>query len=641
MLPRSTLELRLRDLAYRALEHLAPSPPYPQIVLITLDQKSLQDFAQVGVFWPFPRTYYALIASFLDRSGARVLGIDLLLTDPSPYAGDDQAFRDTLLNLHLPVVLAAFHGQEGPEVEPLFRCPPRTPSPDLPTMGPLPLFQEGAAGVGNVAESPDPDGVFRRIRLRVRDRTGELPAFSAALWGVLTHASPCDLPDTLVLPPIGDPLRRYVRISFSEVVRWAFEGTPSPLFRDRVVILGTTAPGLRDVRPSPYASTTPGMALHAWALESLLRGAFLRHLPRNAERALWMLLPLLLLTVRYPFRRSTFRTLLLEAGLLVLGTGSLLAWLRWGLVDVSLLRLWVLQGTTLLVFQAWLYREEGRKRALIRKVLGLYLAPEVTRTLLANPDQLRLGGERRDITVFFCDVRGFSSLSEDLPPERLVDLINRYLDRVTRILFHHRATLDKYLGDGVMAFWGAPLTQPDHARRASHAALEIQQDMEIFRKELVRQGLPPIHIGIGLASGEAVVGNLGSSHHLDYTAVGDTVNIAARLEGLTRKLGVSILITETTRRLAGEGFFHRKVGRVRVKGKRQWVEVWELRSSPFPDPPLWHRALQALEQGEIREALKIFHHFADDPVANFYRKWIEEYPDEALRSKGILAFETK
>ncbi len=642
-LPSTTVELRFRDLSFRVLDRLLPPPPNPRIVLVAVDQASLRDFARVGVVWPFPRIYYGLVASFVARSGARALGIDLLLTEPSPHAGDDEALRDTLLALTMPVVLAAFTGQEGYDVEPLFRCPPvSSPPPDLATLGPLPLLQEGAAAVGNVAEIPDPDGVFRRIRNLVEDRHGRLPSFSAALWSVVTGESPCTLPETLLLPPLGDPTRRYPVVSFSEVVRWAFEGKPVPLFRERVVILGTTAPGLKDVRPTPYASTTPGMAVHAWAMESLLLGKRLLPFEGAGARAFWVIFPLFLLLFRYPFRHTLRGTLLLESVLLVGLLGLHLFLLGRFLVDVSLFRLLLSWSAGLLVFQGWLYREEGRQRAFIRKVLSLYLAPEVTRVLLEDPSRLRLGGERREITVFFCDVRGFTALSENLPPEVLVEVMNAYLDRVTEVLFRNGATLDKYLGDGVMAFWGAPVFQPDHARRACQAALEVQQAVEDFSRILRRKGFPEIRVGVGLATGPAVVGNLGSARHFDYTAVGDTVNTASRLEGLTRVFGADVLLTGTTREQAGDDFLLRKVGKIRVKGKQQPVEVWELRREPHPDLPLWNHGLEALYRGRLKEALRIFQRLSDgDPVAAFYAEWLTERPDEALDQKGVLTFAVK
>lgn len=642
-LPSTTVELRFRDLAFRVLDRFQSPPPNARIVLIAVDQQSLRDFAQVGVVWPFPRVYYGLVASFLARSGAEALGVDLLFTEPSIHAGDDEALRDTLLALSMPVVLAAFVGQEGPQVEPLFLCPsPTTPPPENPTMGPVPLLQEGAAAVGNVAEHPDPDGVFRRIHLLAENHLGLIPSFSAALWSVITRASPCDLPETLLLPPIGNPERRYPVVSFSEVVRWAFEGKPMPLFKDRIVILGTTAPGLKDVRPTPYASTTAGMAIHAWALESLLRSVHLTPLEGWPARVLWISLPFLLLLLRFPLRKTLTGTLLLEGGLLFGMVGVDLLLLGMWYMDVSLFRLLLAWAASLLVFQTWLYREEGRQRAFIRKVLSLYLAPEVTRVLLDDPSRLRLGGERREITVFFSDVRGFTTLSENLAPDVLVEVMNAYLDRVTEVLFQHGATLDKYLGDGVMAFWGAPLAQPDHARRACMAALDVQEAVADFSRSLRRKGLPVLRIGVGLATGPAVVGNFGSARHFDYTAVGDTVNTASRLEGLTRMFGVDILIHDETRRAAGEGFHLRKMGRVRVKGKQQAIEIWELRREPYPDLPLWNHALQALEQGRLKEALRIFQRLSElDPAAAFYASWLSEKPDEVLAHQGVLVFATK
>jgi adenylate cyclase len=220
-------------------------------------------------------------------------------------------------------------------------------------------------------------------------------------------------------------------------------------------------------------------------------------------------------------------------------------------------------------------REEGEKRK-IRHAFRHYLNPEVTDLVARDPGRLRLGGERREITVFFSDIRNFTSISERLQPDVLGELLNEYLGAMTTIIFRHEGLLDKYMGDAVMAFWGAPVPAQDHARRCCRAALEMVRALAALHERWRRLGLPLLEIGIGINSGEAVVGNFGSAQRFSYTAVGDDVNLASRLEGLNKHYGTTILVSERTRAMIGDAFLCREIDRVRVTGRAQAITIHEL-----------------------------------------------------------------
>jgi adenylate cyclase len=222
------------------------------------------------------------------------------------------------------------------------------------------------------------------------------------------------------------------------------------------------------------------------------------------------------------------------------------------------------------------YLTEERSRKWITDVFGKYVSPVVIDNLIQNPDMINLGGEKRNITIFFSDIRGFTRISEKLKPENLVHLLNEYLTEMTSVIIKDDGLVDKYMGDAIMAFWGAPLDQPDHPTMACSSSLEMLEKLGELNKKWKNEGIPSFRIGIGLNSGEAIVGNMGSSSRFDYTAMGDNVNLASRLEGLNKVYGTNIIISENTYDLVKDKFETRKLDSVRVKGKEKPVIIYEL-----------------------------------------------------------------
>ena len=235
--------------------------------------------------------------------------------------------------------------------------------------------------------------------------------------------------------------------------------------------------------------------------------------------------------------------------------------------------------STILVFFSIVvvyYRTEEKSRKWITSVFGKYVSPLVINNLIKNPDSLVLGGEKRNITIFFSDIRGFTSISEKLTPEELVHLLNEYLTEMTSIIINSQGLVDKYMGDAIMAFWGAPLDQPDHAELACESSLQMIKKLNELKKKWEKENIPAFDIGIGLNSGDAVVGNMGSSSRFDYTAMGDNVNIASRMEGLNKVYGTNIIMTDKTYKTVKEKYVSRKLDYVKVKGKRKPILIHEL-----------------------------------------------------------------
>ena len=235
-------------------------------------------------------------------------------------------------------------------------------------------------------------------------------------------------------------------------------------------------------------------------------------------------------------------------------------------------------GMAFAMSSAFSYATEGRQRRQIKQVFTHYMSDLLIQDLLKNPDKVRLGGEKRVLTVFFSDLAGFTSLSEKLTPEKVVMLLNRYLTAMTDIILASGGLIDKYEGDAIMAFWGAPLPQEDHALRACRAALENQSRLAELRQEFIKTGLPPVHARIGINTGEMIIGNIGSSQRFHFTVIGDSVNLASRLEGAGKEYGTGILIAEETYRRASDGVEVRELDLLRVKGKDKPVRIYELLS---------------------------------------------------------------
>ena len=255
---------------------------------------------------------------------------------------------------------------------------------------------------------------------------------------------------------------------------------------------------------------------------------------------------------------------------------------------------------------------EERERERIRKTFESYVAPAVVQEMLKHPEQLRLGGERREITVLFTDIRGFTTMSENLDPEALVKLLHDFLNPMSNIIINQGGTIDKYMGDAIMALFGAPLMQTDHPRLACRAALEMVGSLAALNQTWAEQGRPPLKVGVGVNTGPVAVGNMGSDRLFDYTAIGDNVNLASRLEGLNKYYGTSILISDFTAKALGNGFILRDMDLVRVKGKVHGVRIHELLGEGEPDPELarflelYHQALSLYREKRFPESLAAF-----------------------------------
>jgi adenylate cyclase len=373
------------------------------------------------------------------------------------------------------------------------------------------------------------------------------------------------------LTPFRGGVGSFPYVSASDVLA---KRADAMVLKDRIALIGTSAPGLLDIRPTPVANQYVGVEAHANMVAGLLDGNVRAVPPRALLLELTTLAILALLMILVVARVGPLKALAVVTGAALLAiTGNLVLFRFYG---------WVLPLATPLIYVAaaaflllnYDYFIESRRKRRLQGFFGQYVPPDVVSELDADDAQISLEGESREMSVLFSDVRGFTTLSEGLSPRELTAMMNELLTPLTAVIQSQRGTIDKYMGDAIMAFWGAPLHDAQHARHAVLAAMGMVQRLDAIREDFARRGWPPVHVGVGVSSGLMNVGNMGSQFRMAYTVLGDTVNLGSRLEGLTKQYGVDILISAPTA-AAMSDIVCREVDRVRVKGKNEPVAIFE------------------------------------------------------------------
>lgn len=513
-----SLDLRMR---LRPLTGL-----HPAVAVVAVDDATL---ARLGS-WPLPRRLHAQLIEKLRAAGARAIAFDLILSEPNPADPSGDA------------ALVAAVRRAGNVVFPLHSPTKIRPQGKAPfqlgqeVYGPFPALREAAAGLGHILAVPEADGIIRRLPLAVLSGGEVIPSLSLAL---LAAGQPSALPggfDALASPsqelwlnfqtrPGRGPLYSYHRVLAGEV--------PPEVFRHRFVLVGVTARGAADFFLTPLSTAgdpAAGVEIHAQALSNILEGKGIRRLPP------WVTLFCIGAAAgggAFFFQTGTLftRTQILAVVLAAWAGVGYLLFLRWGLwlelvPPAAALVIAYFRGAS----RAFSRLE--REKAYLKRLFERYLSPEVVREVIRRPELAGLGGEKRVITALFADLRGFTALAEHVPPEEVVHILNAYLSEMAEAVLAWGGTLDKFLGDGILALFGAPLPAPDHAERAFKAACEIRDRIKRLQNQRNLEGRPAPEIGIGIATGEAVIGNIGSRRRMEYTAIGRAVNLANRLEGL-------------------------------------------------------------------------------------------------------------
>jgi adenylate cyclase len=637
---------------------LASGRASDSVLLVLLDQASLDWGAQEnGLSWPWPREVHAAILDFCRRGGAAAVAFDVLFTEPSTYGVSDDTALAKAGKAYGRFVLPVFLGRESGQAT---SWPAGEPGTGLPGLAdwlaggqrgapypraafPVPDLAAGAATLGNVSQDPDADGVYRRVGLFGVFDGRAVPSLALAAFrqaksnvGASLETAGLRLGKTVIpldeagraVPRWRSP-RAFPAVSAAAVVQSELalreDGHPlldPAMFKDRIVLYGFSAPGLLDMRPSPMAGVTSGVEIHAQALASLLDGDFLRETRSGPGWALAAVLGLMAglaasLAGSAAGGTGAVAVMLPLPALAALGAQWLGLWLPLALPEAAVAGA---LGVGVLVA----YATEGRQKRFIKSAFRQYLSPAVIEELIAHPERMSLGGELRELTIFFSDLQGFTGISEKLGPQELTRLLNEYLTAMTDIILEEGGTVDKYEGDAIIAFWNAPLSQPDHALRAVRTALRCQDRLAELRPHFRKTTGQDLFMRVGLNTGKAVVGNMGSNSRFDYTMLGDAVNLASRLEGVNKQFGTYTMMSTATRQAMGETLSAREIARVAVVGRGEPVTVYE---------PLWPqaaqertaaldafvRALAAFSAGDFQAALDGFAALAEtDPAAASY-----------------------
>ena len=528
--------------------------PLAPIVLIAINEDS---FDELDLPWPWPRDVHARLLDRVAAANPAVIGLDIVFAEPSGRGSQDDRVLAEAIGRAGRVVLAAAltvvreAGYEKTDLNP-----------------PIPLLRERAAGFGPVNIVPDSDAVVRQVRLSHSHQGRDFPSFALEVYRVARQAGvpakPFDATSVLVNYR-GGPAT-YLTIPYHRVVNGE---VPPETFAGKIVLVGATSLLLHDLYRAPFApqGDMPGVELHANTLETMLLGIPIRRVPRLVIAGLALAAGVLAIWTaqRLPAIRALLVVLLAGA---VYGGVSLavFAWANvWCDIGTVATALLVAYGASVV---ETVIREQRQRRRLSR-----FFSPDVVDEVIRQRDGAGLECARRTMTVLFSDIRGFTSMSEKMPPEEVAAFLREYLTAMTEVIFKHGGTVDKYMGDGLMALFNVPLERPDHAERAVRAALEFQERLRPLAARFRARYGSDVRCGIGINTGEAVVGIIGSEQRLEYTAIGDTVNLGSRLESLTKDVKASIVISEATWRAIHGRFPTRALGEVAVKGKERPVLI--------------------------------------------------------------------
>jgi adenylate cyclase len=680
----TTWDLRVRQLH-------RPTSATDDVVVVFVDQIDLDILAENNsIGWPWPRSVYAYIVDFVAAANAASLTFDVILEDEGSWTWQDdqllqysaQMYGRTIFGAELRGFIEQYDEISDEESAAAEEWPPYISRPQLTVEGletlPAPATENIAAleasfpyefvippngTLAFVNQANDSDGVFRRYRLVNFHIEQPLPALALAPlvanepvtarfegnWldvngtrvplndegkFLLRYTADWDVPTTQESekPPTERSafLANEIIYSWGNILSDMEPSIPLAALEGKHVLVGLSASGLYDLRPTPLNEAAPGVTVHATALDNLLSGEFMRDLP------VWGSVLLIVLLSMAAAMAATYASGTIAEALIFIGFIALLFGLTFG---GYLIGLWVplvvpLVAVVLAVATGNIanYATEGAQKRFIRGAFSQYLSPDVITQLEANPESLDLVGREMEISIYFSDIQKFSTISKDLgDAAKLTDFLNDYLTPMTDIIMEEGGTIDKYEGDAIIAFWGAPIEQPDHAQRALRSVMRCQAKLDELRDHFREQIGKDVFQRIGLNTGIATVGNLGSRQRFDYTMIGDSVNLAARLEGANKAFGTYTMVSEDTLKETGPLYPVRELGNIGVVGREDRpVRVFEPMTQSEYDKrssvlQRYEEAYKLFYDGHFAEAKPLFAAIAEaDPAAASYVSRCEE-----------------
>ncbi len=673
---------------WRASLMAKPSFATDDIILILVDQTSLDWMSQNnGLNWPWPREIYSVVVDFCKRVEAKAIAFDVLFTEPSSYGVEDDISFGNSIRDYGSVASAAFLKKVNltpvqlelrdknsylslinlKDINSWIETPAGREC--LFTKGVMPIHElaSTSAIVCNVQQEPDPDAIYRRVRMVSIFDNQIFPCLGLGIYfanfdrqviGSIKKqnsigAAVLDIANrNIYLDRKGEAILRYrgpsgthktysaASIIESEI-NFRNRGTSiidASTFKDKYVFFSFSAPGLFDLRSSPVDSVYPGVEIQATILDNFLAGDFISDAPKYLVTVLVILWSL---TCAISIASvKGFLPLVLIGGVAVIlpPSISVVSYLSGVWLPLVVQELGAIFAV---IFSLGLnYLHEGRQRRFIKNAFSQYLSPIFIEQLIKHPEKLKLGGERKELSIFFSDLQGFTSISEKLSPEELTSLLNKYLSAMTAIIHEEGGTVDKYEGDAIIAFWNAPLDVPAHADCAVRAALRCQKQLALMCPEMRKVVGSDMRMRIGINTGVVVVGNMGSHSRFDYTMLGDSVNLAARLEGANKQFGTYTMISDATRKAINLNteqnnvinikLWFREIARLAVVGKKEAVTVFEpMFFDEFQEKKdiynIYDKALQFFYTGEFQSAIELFSSIAhSDPPASAYIKKCRE-----------------
>ncbi len=661
--------LEYRSYDFRVVLMAENTRPSDDIMMVLIDQDSI-DWAQRerNWSWPWPRQSFGEIVEYMNESGAASVIFDIIYSEPSVYgSADDEYFARASADYGRAVQTVFF----GPQSEnrnfwpadistpalklenfesilPSFNLSGGNTARQIGAQFPIPQIASSASVIGNVTGQPDSDDFYRRLPLFLYFDGKAVPGLSAAgliasgwdtdirydedkktiSWG--NYTIPVDKNGRTLLRFRGS-IDRYIPYSAAQILQSADDlaSGREPLlmpenFEGKHVFVGLYAPGLFDICTTPISSSYPGMGMHITMMDNLLQQDFIRESP------LWFSVVILFLTAAITCIITLYSKRIIFG---IVGLVVIFITIIGGSVGAYALGFWIPMVAPLLAAALcftsgtlYNYATEGSQRKFIKNTFGQYVSPIFIDKLIANPELLKLGGERRELSVFFSDIQGFTSISEKMEPTELTDFINKYLSFMTDIIEDTGGYVDKYIGDAVVAFWNAPLDQADHAAQALASALECQRQLAERQESFQREYGFSLITRIGLNTGDVVVGNVGSEKKKNYTMLGDSVNLGARLEGLNKQFGTHVMCTKNTFDKGNQHgtFYGRMLAKVAVVGKDEAIPVIEPMLKEIFDSKkdviaVFDTARDFFYEGKFSDALKIFETIKDvDPPAKYY-----------------------
>src|ERR1039457_5252620 len=688
----------------------------PRVVILDIDERSLDKNVLGRWPWRRDKIS-ALLKKLFDEYGVVIIGFDVVFAEPDDSSGlpvleklakgrlkDVGQFQSALNELRpeldydavlantlkgRPVVLGYYFSSEENAVH-----SGAIPQPVLPKGtfqgrnigftswrgygGNLPEFQANAANAGHFNPLVDPDGVSRRVPMLAGYQGAYYEALSLAISRVLAgypKVEPGFPPDRFVsrnysglewlkVGPVTIPVDESVSalipyrgkrgsfkyISLADVY---FDKVPKDELRGKIALIGTSAPGLLDLRSTPVGSVFPGVEIHANMITAMLDNNFKQKPPYmlGAEGVL-LLIGGIALAMLVPLLSPLKATLVSLLAMLLITGLNVMLWARGGMV-LPLASSLLMTAALFALNMSWGYFVESRSKRQFTELFGQYVPPELVDKMAEDPEKYSMEGKSEELTVLFSDIVGFTSISESLEPRELSQFINDYLTAMSLVIRNNRGTLDKYIGDAIMAFWGAPVEDPEHARQGVITAMAMQTELDKVRAQMLARGWPDIRIGVGVNTGQMRVGDMGSKLRKAYTVMGDAVNLGSRLEGLTRIYGVGIIVGPYTKQLVKDMVF-RELDRVKVKGKDEPVDIFEpigiegqVDKKVLDEIKLWHKALRAYRGQKWDEAeMDLFNVQRMSPECKLYQLYFERIKQCRIDPPGpdwdgVTAFKTK